>query len=1189
MECPGCRTQNRREAQFCRQCGAHLDAVCPACGARLEAGIKYCDTCGTPVTVPLASAVDSPRFTSPGSYTPRHLVDKILTSRSALEGERKQVTVLFADVSGFTSLAAGLDPEDVHELMTRAFELMLDEVHRYEGTVNQFLGDGIMALFGAPIAHEDHARRAVLAALGIRRALEAYRGELQAKRGLDFRMRQGLNTGLVVVGSIGSDLRMDYTAVGDTTNVAARLQQTAEPGRILISEATHRLVEGYFHLRLLGDVPVKGKAEPAKAWEVIGAQSARTRLEVEADRGLTPFVGRDQELRTLLEGFDLARAGHGQVVFLVGEAGIGKSRLLFEFRRQLGEAATWIEGQCLAFGHSIAFHPLIDLLKRNFRIEEGDSEAAVAEKIEHYVLRLSEDLRRRVPYLRFLLSVDPGDASVATMDPRKRRTEIFDAVWHLTLRAAEVRPQVIVFEDAHSMDLATKEYLAHVADSLPATRVLLVLAYRPGYAQPFGDRTYHRRIALTAFSTEDTVRMAHAALQTESLPDEVQALIASKAEGNPFFVEQILKTLVETEALRRSDGGYTLTHRLGDIFIPETIQDLIMARIDRLAEMPKKTLQFASVIGREFSRRLLDQLPDLGGDTEAAIEQLKADEFIYETSSFPERAYRFKHALTNEVAYTSLLVHRRKDLHRLIGLAIEEVYVDRLTEQYGILAYHFSRAEERGKAVEYLFKAADKAARAFANREALALYEQALGLLTDDEQVQRAEALRQLATVTNYVGDADASLRHAEAGAELCEKLGDKRNAVMLHLHIQMLYGQQWDGAREDMGLKHLEAAAALVESDPDSVEKGLVYQRTGHLYLHRSQPTTTLEWAQRAVDMFTRLGVSMGTSLGTALTYAGRIDEGIAYSEKNWAPVRKAAIPVVMAVMGHELTLTLALARDVPRATRWGEEVLPEVVKASPTFEAMLRRPLLFAYTLGGEVAKGEETCQAIERIEAKTLLGCIYEDAAAIGFHYLRRGEWEKAGAYLERAIPRYEDRNNLAALSWCLLALGALRLEQSDLPGAEELLLRSLEIASAGGNVLVELWVRPVLCELGIKMGQPIRAAEHLERGQALLRPDRNWYGAPAPILRAQALLASAREDWDEAESSFEQAAAISRRYHLPWDEARALYDWGLMREARDQQGDRKSANEKLGRALDIFERIGARKDAEKVLARKEASKP
>ncbi|HXJ84906.1 MAG TPA: adenylate/guanylate cyclase domain-containing protein [Candidatus Methylomirabilis sp.] len=1189
MQCPRCRTNNREEAQFCRECGARLEAVCPVCGAHLDPGTKFCDACGTSLQDPFTATKASSRFQSPGNYTPQHLAAKILTSRSALEGERKQVTVLFADVSGFTSLAARLDPEDVHQIMARTFDLMLAEVHRYEGTVNQFLGDGIMALFGAPIAHEDHAQRAVHAALGIRRAVEGYRDELRQERGIEFQVRQGLNTGLVVVGSIGSDLRMDYTAVGDTTNVAARLQQAADPGRVVIAESTHRFVEGYFHMRPLGELPLKGKAEPVSAWEVLAARSSRSRLEVEAERGLTPFVGRDQELRTLSDAFEEAKAGRGQVVALVGEAGIGKSRLLLEFRRRLGEEATWLEGHCLSFGHSIALHPLHDLLKRNFRIEEGDSEATILEKIERYVLRFGEDLRRRLPYFRLLLSVDPGDPSVTTMDPRKRRTEIFEAIRHLMLRVAEVRPQVIVCEDAHSLDPATEEYLAYIADILATSRILLVLVYRTGYRHPFGDGTSQRRIVLTALSAEEAMRMACATLQTDDLPEEVNELIARKADGNPFFVEEILRALVEDGALRWSDGRYVLTGRSPDITIPDTIQDLIMARIDRLEESAKQTLQYAAVIGREFSRRLLDHIPDLRGRTGGALARLKAVEFIYEKTPLPEPSYTFKHALTQEVAYSSLLVHRRKQLHHLIGAAIEEQYADRLAEQYEVLAYHFSRAEERAKAVEYLFKAADKAAQAFANREALALFQQVLGLLADDELTQRAQALKQLATVTNYLGDADASLHYAESGAELCEQLGDKRNAVALHLHITMLYSQQWDGAREDMGLKHLEAAAALVEDGPDSVEKALVHQRTGHLYLHRTQPTTTLEWAQRAVDMLARLGVSMGTSLGTALTYTGRIDEGIAYSEKNWEPVRKAAIPVVMAVMGHELCLTLALARDVPRATAWGERVLPEVVKASPTFEAMLRRPLLLAYTLAGEIEKAEETCQAIERIESRTLLGCIYEDAAAIGFYYLRRGQWDKASDYVERAIPRYRDRNNRAALSACRLVQGMLKLQQRDVDNAEDALLQTLEMVRSGGNVLVELWALTALCDLYVRTDRLAVATEHMRRGSALLEPQRQWYGAPVPLLVQRGVLATAKRQWDEAEQSFEEAVRASRQYHLPWEEARALYESGVMRAARDHHGDRENGAALQAAALEIFQRIGAQAYVEQVLAGKEVDKP
>src|SRR4030095_7099196 len=332
----------------------------------------FCHQCGAALDGAAASAAPAPSFASPRAYTPRHLAEKILTSASALEGERKQVTVVFVDVSGFTSLSERLDPEDVHGLMRRAFELMLAEVHASEGTVNQFLGDGIMALFGAPIAHEDHARRAVHAALGIGRALEAYQTEL-APRGISFRARQGLNTGLVVVGAIGSDLRMDYTAVGDTTNVAARMQQAGEPGRVTLAEPTHRLVHGYFEMRSLGSLALKGKAEPVAAWEVVGAREARTRLEVETERGLTPLVGRERELSLLLDAFERARAGQGEGALIVGEPGIGKSRLLLELRRRIGETAAWQEGHCVSFGSAMAFHPLVDLARRTGGVHARDA------------------------------------------------------------------------------------------------------------------------------------------------------------------------------------------------------------------------------------------------------------------------------------------------------------------------------------------------------------------------------------------------------------------------------------------------------------------------------------------------------------------------------------------------------------------------------------------------------------------------------------------------------------------------------------------------------------------------------------------------------------------------------------------------------------------------------------------------
>jgi class 3 adenylate cyclase/tetratricopeptide (TPR) repeat protein len=787
MKCQECGFDNREGAKFCLSCGQKFEVKCPQCGKGLPPAARFCDECGHDLQKPEeAPAID---YTQPHAYTPKHLTDKILTARSSIEGERKLVTVLFCDLANSMALAERLGPEPMHALINEFFGLSLSGVHRYEGTINQFLGDGFMALFGAPIAHEGHARRAVLAAVEIQRRLRERTSALARLSREGLAVRMGLNTGLVIVGAIGDDLRMDYTAVGDTTNVAARLQQAAAPGQIVTSEATHRLVAGYCTTRAHGELALKGKSDPIRTWEVIAVDEARTRIEVEAERGLTPFVGRERELELLSDCFAQAREGHGQVVFLAGEAGLGKSRLVLEFRRRLGTEATWLEGHALSFGQSMAYHPLIDLLRRNLRIEEDDAEAAIAEKIEGGVLRLGEEMRSILPYIRYLLAVDPGDPAVKTMDPQLRRSEIFDGLRRLMLRAAEVRPQVLVFEDLHWMDPATEAFLTFLADSIPASRVLCLLTYRPGYAHPFGDRTYHTRIALPTLSNEDTVQMAQAVLDTEHLPEELETLILRKAEGNPFFAEEVVKSLRELGAIRRVGERYELAKPLDEIVVPDTIQDVLMARIDRLEEAPKKTLQLASVIGREFTRRLVDRLADIRDRTETYLQELKAIELIYEKTLFPELAYMFKHALTQDVAYHSLLEQRRKELHRLIGLAIEELYADRLAEQCEVLGYHFAKGEEWAKALEYLVKSGEKAAAAFANQEALDYYARALvvcDVVGDSAHETAAEVAQRRGMINMTVGNLE------DAVADFQRMAADARALADGHLEGMALAYRGW-------------------------------------------------------------------------------------------------------------------------------------------------------------------------------------------------------------------------------------------------------------------------------------------------------------------------------------------------------------------------------------------------------------
>ncbi len=466
--------------------------------------------------------------------------------------------------------------------------------------------------------------------------------------------------------------------------------------------------------------------------------------------------------------------------------------------------------------------------------------------------------------------------------------------------------------------------------------------------------------------------------------------------------------------------------------------------------------------------------------------------------------------------------------------------------------------------------------------------------MIEEELVKKVQLLENLAVVSSAQMDYDAALGYAKSALELCEKLDDKQKILRAQMGLQVLYQSM---GRDDLALEHLEAARTMLEEDPDSVEKGMLYQRIAHVYLHLGEPATALSWAQRAVDLFAGLDVPMGirlkaaSGLGTAWTYTGRIDEGIAYNENVWDPVVKKGRALVIGMLGQQLTLSLALVRDVPRAKKWGEKALPEATKFGiPTMELFLRRPLALIYALSGEVAKAEESCQAVEAIQdkysvAETGAICPFEDVAGIGFHYLRQGEWDKARHHLEGTIATHQNRNNLAAVGACTLTLGSLNMEESDFARGEELLLKSLEICRNGGNILFELWVLPVLAELHLKMGQAEKAAEYVDRGFELMKPDQNWYGLPAPIYMARGILAAARKDWDTATDSFDKAIEINRQYQLPWDEARALYERGLMYLSRLGQGDRDKAHQDLDEALVIFQKVGAKKDAEKALRKKE----
>ncbi len=734
MQCPRCQHQNPPQAQFCLECDARLALTCAKCRAELPGSAKFCPECGEPV----ARQTESP---SPDSYTPKHLAEKILTSKSALEGERKQVTVLFCDIADSTTIAERVGADAMHRLLNRFFDLALAEVHRYEGTINQFLGDGFMALFGAPVAHEDHARRAALAALGIQRAVNERQADLAGAAG-SLAVRMGMNTGPVVVGRIGDNLRMDYTAVGDTTNLAARLQQLATPGAVLVSAATCRLMDPYADCEMLGRRTVKGRAEPVTVYRLVGA---RTR-GAPARRALrpigSPLVGRDTEQATLAGCLARLAEGQGGVVGLLGEAGLGKSRLMTEVSRTAADGSLlWLEGRSLSFGRTLSYWPFLEILRRWAGITEEDGEAEGARKLERAVRALFPDeVADVLPYLATLLALPVApelEHRVRYLDGQAMGRQVFRSIRRLFECLARQRPLVLVFEDLHWADASSTELIEHLMPLVETSPLLLCGIGRPERESP---ATRLRQLARTGYASRYTevvlgpLAPAPSAvlldnlLMTSAVPARLQELILRKTEGNPFFVEEVIRALVADGILVWDDGTeqWQLARGTDQVTLPDTLQGVIMARVDRLDEDVKQLLKVASVIGRSFFYRVLRALTEAGRELDRSLDELQQLELVREKRRLPELEYFSKHALVQEATYNSILAERRRQLHRRVGECIESLFAERLEDFYGVLAYHYALAEEWPKAQDYLFKAGDHAGRVAADAEALAHYQEAI-------------------------------------------------------------------------------------------------------------------------------------------------------------------------------------------------------------------------------------------------------------------------------------------------------------------------------------------------------------------------------------------------------------------------------------------------------------------------------
>jgi predicted ATPase/class 3 adenylate cyclase len=727
MLCPRCQHEVPPRAKFCPECAAPLPAGCAKCESELPAAAKFCPQCAAPVG---AAPDAAPRFASPASYTPTHLAERIRTSKDALEGERKHVTVLFADLKGSMELLADRDPEDARRLLDGVLEHMIEAVHHYEGTVNQVLGDGVMALFGAPIAHEEHAVRACYAALRMQQRVGEYAHEVHRRLGVPVHIRVGLNSGEVVVRSIGSDLHMDYTAIGQTTHLAARMEQMAMPGTILLPPETLTLVEGYVLTRALGPRPVKGLEAPLEVYELVGAAPIRSRLHAAAARGLTRFVGRDSEIAQLASARDRARAGSGQLVAVVGEPGVGKSRLYWEFTRShLTEGWLVLESTSVSYGKATAYLPVIDLLRTYFKIGESDDARVVREKVTGKLLTLDENLRPALEPLLVLLGA-PGGPSWEALGAFERRHRTFDAVKRVVLRESHVQPVALLFEDLHWIDDETQGLLHTLVESLPTARMLLLVNYRPEYRHAWGGKSYYTQLRIDPLGTASAAELLDSLLGDSRLLDPLKRLLLDRTGGNPFFLEESVRALAESGVLVGGRGSFRLARALDTTHVPATVQAVLAARIDRLPPPVKHLLQSAAVIGKTVALTLLETVAEMAAlDLRRGLAQLQAAEFLYETSLFPELEYTFKHALTLEVAYQSLLRERRRMLHAGVLAALEARTREEGMVNVEVLAHHAVRGELWQPAASYLYRAGAKAQTEARYGPAVELYEAAVDAL----------------------------------------------------------------------------------------------------------------------------------------------------------------------------------------------------------------------------------------------------------------------------------------------------------------------------------------------------------------------------------------------------------------------------------------------------------------------------
>ncbi len=1069
MRCVNCGTELIPGKQFCHACGTRAPIACTNCGNPIDPGFRFCPECGTPspadASAPaksrLAASEPAPPLTP---AIPETLAAKIRASQAVIAGERKLVTVMFCDLVGSTSIAERLDPEDYRDLLEEYMALVFREVYRVEGIVTHLAGDGVMAVFGAPIAHEDAPYRAIYSALAIRDALAALNARGHAGTAVDLQVRIGVHTGPVVVGTVGSDLKMDYTAIGDTTNLAQRLQSVADPGMVLVSEATLRLVRGFFEVLPARRFEVKGKREPVLAHVVRGLSATTTAIAVAEARGLTPLVGRIEELAQLIACFDRLAGAYPQVVTVVGDAGSGKSRLIYELKQRLAEVPViFFEARCSAMTQAVPYAPWVAMLRQYFGITSDDGEAEACAKISERLGASASDLAASFPALCQVMNLRGGSAGGDTPEDEAVKRETFEAVAELVYTASEQAPVVMVIEDVHWIDEASREMLALAVGTTNRERFMMLISHRPEHQPGWRVKSAFTQLTLGPLSDEETVEVVRG-VAGGPLPSELERRIVQKAEGNPFFTEEITRTLVEEGFLLRSDGHVRLTRPVDEIRMPGTVEELIGARLDRLGAQAKRVVQVAAVLGRQFHRdQLIELLAGETIDVSAELVLLEERGIIHRKSLLTGDEFRFGESLTQEVAYEGLLLRQRRELHDRIGQLLEALPGEPNAERSALLAHHYTRSENREKAITALLRAARDAERVPSFRTAARFYRNAYELAEQVLASGSATVERKRIVVESALGVLRMSVIYgifehgdpegaARRGRQLAEELGDQETlAELCALHGLVTSSQ---------GPANFPAGQALVEEALAIAERG---------------------GSKLAV-------VRISRSLAWEYLFDGRFSDSLARIDGVIAAFEQLDIP--KEGTQRDIYLGSLFMRD--RVRFYADEIAAVLPMAQRTYEAAIAHP-------NRTVQGGSATTMALA---------------------HLTRGDYEHARDWADRSLEVTRAIGSLSHLRSAAAISILARLELDEPAGSD----RQIELLESTPLTGLENLNCQVICEALLALGEVKRAEQCAERAYQSAGGRLRELGCALALADVLTRIGPAR--WTEAERWLDRAHTLAQ---------------------------------------------------------------